>query len=305
MVRIAYLGPEGTFTEQALRALPEAAGAQLVPADGVDAALRAVRRGEADAACVPVENSVEGSVTATLDGLADGAPLVAVREVVLPVRFAILVRPGTRQERIRTVTTHPHAAAQVAGWLRANLPQVTMVPAYSTAAAALAVSRGEADAAVAAPVAAQHYPLEALADGVADRDDALTRFLLVRPPGELLAPTGADRTSLVAMTEDRSGALMEVLAEFAVRGINLTRIESRPTKGRLGEYRFFLDCEGHIGDARIGEVLVAVHRKCAGVRFLGSYQRATGVPAGPEAAGSEREARAQEWLADVRSGRGA
>ena len=305
MLRIAYLGPEGTFTEQALRTLPEAVGAELVPADGVDAALRAVREGSAGAACVPVENSVEGSVTATLDGLAEGAPLVAVREAVLPVRFAVLVRPGTERHQIRTVATHPHAAAQVRVWLEANLPAAAVVPAYSTAAAALAVSRAEADAAVAAPVAVEHYPLVALATGVADRDDAMTRFLLVRPPGELLAPSGCDRTSLVAMTEDRPGALHEVLAEFAVRGINLSRIESRPTKGRLGEYRFFLDCEGHIADAMIGEVLVAVHRRCAGVRFLGSYPRAGGpAPAAPQAA-SEREALAKAWLADVRSGRGA
>ncbi|HET8643468.1 MAG TPA: prephenate dehydratase, partial [Pseudonocardiaceae bacterium] len=243
-----------------------------------------------------------GSVTATLDGLADGAPLVAVREVVLPVRFAVLVRPGMRAGEVRTVSTHPHAAAQVKGWLSANLPDATMVPAYSTAAAAMAVEAGEVDAAVTAPVAAEHYPLQALAMGVADRD-ALTRFLLVRPPGELLAPTGSDRTSLVAVTEDRSGALMEVLAEFAVRGINLSRIESRPTKGRLGEYRFFLDCDGHIADARIGEVLVAVHRKGVGVRFLGSYPRAAGSP--PEPAPGDQERQAQAWLADVRSGRGA
>jgi|SRR5829696_2123786 len=302
-VRIAYLGPEGTFTEQALRGLPEADGAELTPVDGVEAALAAVRHGAAEAACVPVENSVEGSVTATLDGLAEGAPLVAVREAVLPVRFAILARPGTRADQVRSVMTHPHAAAQVKGWLTANLPRAAVLPAYSTAAAAMAVTRGEADAAVSAPVAAEHYPLAALATGVADRDDALTRFLLVRPPGEVLPPTGRDRTSLVAVTEDRSGALMEVLAEFALRGINLSRIESRPTKGRLGEYRFFLDCDGHIADTRIGEVLVAVHRKCVGVRFLGSYPRADAgpAPAGP----SQREAQAQAWLADVRSGRGA
>jgi prephenate dehydratase len=304
--RIAYLGPEGTFTEQALRGMPEANGAELVPADGVGAALDAVRQGQADAACVPVESSVEGSVAATLDSLAEGKPLVAVREAVLPVRFAILVRPQTSAGEVRTVITHPHAAAQVKGWLAANLPDATVLAAYSTAAAALAVSRGEADAAVSAPVAAQHYPLRAMATGVADVPDAVTRFLLVRPPGELLAPTGADRTSLVAVTEDRSGALLQVLAEFAVRGINLSRIESRPTKGRLGEYQFFLDCDGHIADARIGEALAAVHRRCVGVRFLGSYPRAGGEPAAVAAGSSDTDFEtAQAWLADVRSGRGA
>lgn len=306
MGRIAYLGPEGTFTEQALRGLPEADRAELVPAEGVDAALNAVRQGAADAACVPVENSVEGSVAATLDALAEGEPLVAVREAVLAVRFAILVRPGTAPDEVRTVSSHPHAAAQVRRWLAANLPAAAVLPAYSTGAAALAVSRGEVDAAVSAPVALAHYPLEALATDVADVPDAVTRFLLVRRPGELLAPTGADRTSLMAVTEDRAGALLQVLAEFAVRGINLSRIESRPTKGRLGEYRFFLDCDGHIGDARIGEALAAVHRRCMGVRFLGSYPRANGRPAVVGAGASDRDfAVAQAWLADVRSGRGA
>lgn len=306
MGQIAYLGPEGTFTEQALRGLPEADGARLLPADGVGAALDAVRKGQAEAACVPIENSVEGSVAATLDALAEGEPLVAVRETVLPVRFSILVRPGTAIDEVRTVTTIPHAAAQVRGWLAANLPDAAMLPAYSTAAAALAVSKGEADAAVSAPVALRHYPLRALATDVADVPDAVTRFLLVRPPGELLAPTGADRTSLMAVTEDRIGALLRVLTEFAVRGINLSRIESRPTKGRLGEYRFFLDCDGHIEDARIGEALAAVHRRCEGVRFLGSYPRVGGglAAVAPGASDSDFEI-AQAWLADVRAGRGA
>jgi prephenate dehydratase len=303
---IAYLGPEGTFTEQALRGLPEADGAELLPADGVGSALDAVRKGRAEAACVPVENSVEGSVAATLDALAEGERLVAVRETVLPVRFSVLARPGTAIDEVRTVITHPHAAAQVRGWLAANLPDAAVLPAYSTAAAALAVSKGEADAAVSAPIAQQHYPLHALATDVADVPDAVTRFLLVRPPGELLAPTGADRTSLMAVTEDRIGALLQVLTEFAVRGINLSRIESRPTRGRLGEYRFFLDCYGHIEDARIGEALAAVHRICVGVRFLGSYPRVSGGPAvvAPGASDSDFEA-ARGWLADVRSGRGA
>jgi prephenate dehydratase len=304
--QIAYLGPEGTFTEQALRSLPEADEVELLPAASVRAALDAVRKGQAEAACVPVENSVEGTVAATMDALAEGEPLVAVRETVLPVRFAILVRPGTAVDEIRTVSTHPHAAAQVQLWLAANLPDAAVLPAYSTAAAALAVSKGEADAAVSAPVALRHYSLQALATDVADVPDAVTRFLLVRPPGKLLAPTGKDRTSLMAVTEDRVGALLQVLTEFAVRGINLSRIESRPTKGRLGEYRFFLDCDGHIEDARIGEALAAVHRRCVGMRFLGSYPRVSGGLAmvAPGAADSDFEM-AQAWLADVRSGRGA
>jgi prephenate dehydratase len=306
VARIGYLGPAGTFTEQAARSLPEASGAELVPADGVHAAIGTVRAGEADAACVPVENSVEGSVTATLDALVDDPPLVAVREVVLPVRFSVLVRPGTTAGAVRTVTTHPHAAAQVRGWLAANLPNATVLATSSTAAAAVAVANGEADAAVTAPVAALHYPLDVLANDVADVPDAVTRFLLVRPPGPPPAPTGADRTSLVVVTEDRTGALMEVLTEFAVRGVNLTRIESRPAKGRLGEYRFFLDCDGHVADARVGDALAALHRRCPQLRFLGSYPRANGGPAvvAPGAA-DEDFAAAAGWLGEIRAGRGA
>ncbi|HEY0637208.1 MAG TPA: prephenate dehydratase [Pseudonocardiaceae bacterium] len=278
MLSIAYLGPKGTFTEQAARTLPEADGALLMPEDGVPAAVDAVRAGRADAACVPVENSVEGSVTSTLDALADpdADPLVAVRETVLPVRFSVLVRPGTAAGEVRTVATHPHAAAQVRGWLGEHLPGAKLVTTYSTAAAAVAVCEGDADAAVTAPVAAEHYPLDALATEVADLPDAVTRFLLLRKPLPPPPPTGSDRTSLIAVTADRTGALLEVLAEFAARGINLSRIESRPTKGRLGEYQFFLDCDGHVSDRRVAETLAALHRRCTRVRFLGSYPRAGG-----------------------------
>jgi prephenate dehydratase len=281
MPSIAFLGPKGTFAEQAARALTSAdPDAKLVPADGVPAACEAVRSGHTDAACVPVENSVEGSVATTLDALADPErePLIAVREHVLPVRFAVLVRPGTLAEQVRTVATHPHAAAQVRGWLAEHLPDAKLITTYSTAAAAIVVADGDADAAITAPVAATHYPLDVLASDVADLPDAVTRFLLLTRPAPPPPPTGADRTSLVAVTADRAGALLEVLAEFAARGINLTRIESRPTKGRLGEYQFFLDCEGHVADARVADALAALHRRCARVRFLGSYPRADGTP---------------------------
>lgn len=304
MALIAYLGPAGTFTEQALCGLPDAEGAELMPVDGVHAAVEAVRVSRADAACVPVENSVEGSVAATLDALAEEPPVVAVREVVLPVRFSVLVRPGTAAADVRTVATHPHAAAQVRGWLAANLAEAKLLATSSTAAAAVAVGNGEADAAVTAPVAASHYPLEVLADGVADVPDAVTRFLLVRRPGELPAPTGADRTSLLVITEDRTGALMEVLTEFAVRGVNLSRIESRPAKGRLGKYRFYLDCDGHVADARVGDALASLHRRCVLLRFLGSYPRADGVAAAVAPGALDQDfADAAAWLAAVRAGR--
>lgn len=299
MPTIAYLGPEGTFTEQAAVLL--APDDELRPAESVLAAVAGVRAGEVDGACVPVENSVEGSVPATLDAMAEAEPVIAVAEAVLPIRFSVLVRPGTAAGDVRIVATHPHAAAQVRQWITAHLPAAATVLTPSTSAAAVAVLHREADAAVCAPVAVTHYPLAELATGVHDLGDAETRFLLLRRPGTLPAPTGTDRTSLVAVAADRPGALLEVLAEFALRGINLTRIESRPMKGRLGEYRFFLDCEGHIAEEAVGDTLAQLHRRCASVRFLGSYRRSNGGGSrpGPDETGFST---ARDWLTAVRAG---
>jgi prephenate dehydratase len=300
MTATAYLGPEGTFAEQAARLLVPAD--ELRSAVSVHAAIAALRARQVDAACVPVENSVEGSVPATLDAMVEGDPVLAVAEAVLPIQFSVLVRPGTQPADVRSVATHPHAAAQVRCWLGTQLPDATTMLTDSTSAAAVAVLEERADAAVCAPVALAHYPLTELASGVHDKDDAKTRFLLLRRPGTLPPPTGTDRTSLVAVTADRPGALLEVLAEFALRGINLTRIESRPMKARLGEYQFFLDCEGHVAEDAVGDALGELHRRCAWVRFLGSYPRVGASRPGPDAAGFST---AREWLRAVRAGRSA
>lgn len=305
--RFAYLGPEGTFAEMALRTLPAAARGILVPQSSVVAAIDAVRSGEADAAVVPLENSVEGSVPSTVDELAGGYPLLITREILLPVSFALLVRPGTTAESIATVATHPHAEAQCRRWLREQLPRAEVVLTNSTAQAAAGVAGKEYDAAVAAPLAGQRYRLVALSSGIADVADAVTRFVLLSRPAPPPEPTGRDKTSLVAfIAEDHTGALLEVLTEFAVRGISLTRIESRPTKDRMGRYCFTLDCEGHLLDARVGEALMALRRICADVRYLGSYARADAVPvkAVPPAAADEAFADAAAWLGRLREGRG-
>lgn len=305
MPRIAYLGPPGTFTEQAMRALTADFDADLVPYDTVPLALNAVRAGEVTAAGIPVENSVEGSVPATLDALSTGEPLIAVAETLLPVRFDVLVRRGMSAEKVRTVASHPTALAQVRGWLAAHLPDADQLITSSTSAAAATVDAGEADAAVAAPLTGQLYDtLEVLAGGIHDVDDAVTRFLLVQPPGALPEPTGADRTSVAAMVADEVGALSLILAELAVRGINLTRIESRPTRDRLGEYRFFLDMDGHVADARIGDALAGLRRRCSEVRFLGSYPKADRSPTAVRPSASEQAFQASaEWLANIRAGR--
>jgi prephenate dehydratase len=303
--RYAYLGPEGTFTEAALLSLPEAAGAQAIPFPTVPAALAAVRSGECTSAVVAMESSVEGAVTATMDELAGGEPLVIVRELLLSVAFALLARPGTRLEDVKTVASHPVAEPQCRHWLAENLPHARWEAAQSNAAAAVLVRDGVYDAALAGAFAADRYGLVALADGVQDVKDAETRFVEVTRPAPPSPPTGADKTSVtVGLRDNRPGELMEILEQFAIRGVNLCRIESRPTGLGLGRYFFFIDCEGHVEEARVGEALRGLHRCCPNVRFLGSYPRADG-PGSPVRAGTgdEEFAEAGQWLDAVRAGR--
>ena len=212
---------------------------------------------------------------------------------------------GGRQRPVRQGPAAPHTEAQVRGWLRRTLPAARFIPAASTADGARAVAAGEADAAVAAPLAAEHYGLEIVADDIHDTDGAVTRFVLVARGGSPPAPpTGADRSTLVAfIADDHPGALLEILTEFAVRGVNLTRIESRPTGQGIGRYYFSVDCEGHLADARVGEALSALRRICDDVRFLGSYARADGAtPVVRRATTDEDFADAAAWLARLRDG---
>jgi prephenate dehydratase len=300
---IAFLGPAGTFAHEALRTLPAAAGATLLPTTNVTLAIDAVRTGEADAALVPLENSVEGAVPATLDELAGGTPLVIAEETYLPVSFALLARDRLRLADVGSVATHPHAEAQVRRWLIANLPTAQVALVGSTAGAAQAVAAGEYDAAVGAAVAGELYGLTVLAADIADTGGAVTRFVLLTRPAPPPPPTGNDRTTLVAyLREDHSGALLEILSEFGTRGVNLTRIESRPTKGRIGQYCFSIDCEGHVADERVGDALAALHRVCADVRYLGSYPRRDGRQ-GPVPAGRHdvQFVEARDWLARIRA----
>jgi prephenate dehydratase len=297
--RIAYLGPRGSFAEAAVRSLTDGRDVDLVAAASVQAALDAARDGSVEMALVPIENSVEGSVSVTLDELANGKRLVIVDEVVIPVRFALLARPGTSLADVRRVSTHPHAQAQVRHWIAANLPDAHVIPAMSTAAAAAAVAEdGAFDAAVSQRIAAEIYGLDVLVDDIQDNDDAYTRFILVRLPGDIPAPTGADKTTLsLYMKQDEPGALLAILTEFAVRGVNLTRIESRPTKKALGDYYFSVDIEGHVADARVSEALMGLHRVCLDVRFLGSYPRHDGKPPVLRAGVTDTDfADAQQWL---------
>ena len=303
MPRYAYLGPAGTFTEAALAPLIKS-GDVAEPAANVTAALESVRSGHSDYALVPIENSVEGVVARTLDELAVGEPLMIIGEQVLQVSFALMVKPGNSLSDIKRVATHPHAEAQCREYIAKNLPHAEVVMTNSTAAGAESVAKGDADGAIAAEVAASHYGLEVIERNIGDRDGAVTRFVLISRLGEIPPLTGHDRTSLaIFIAADHSGALLEILTEFAVRGVNLTFIQSRPTGSELGQYHFIVDAEGHILEERVGDTLKALHRICAEVRFLGSYPRADKIaPTSTKGMTDAAFKSADEWLKAVRKG---
>lgn len=299
-----YLGPEGTFTETALLQVAGAEDAERLPAGSVDSALELVRTGRATAAMVPIENSVEGGVSATLDAIATGGRLMILGEQLVPIRFVIGARPGLGLPDIRRVSTHSHAWAQCRQWSSVNIPGAEYVPASSTAAAAVGLLDADCpyDAAICAPLVAQQRGLNVLAEGIGDVEDAVTRFILVGLPGALPAPTGSDKTTLVVpLPEDHPGALMGILEQFASRGVNLSRIESRPTGQFLGDYFFSIDIDGHLAEERVADAVRGLHRISPGLRFLGSFPRAdrrgSTVPAHNE---DKAFREAHEWVARLR-----
>lgn len=303
-MRYGYLGPTGTFTQMALLAWRPAADAEHVPFGSVDAALTALRQKEIDAAVVPIENSVEGGVSATLDALASGEPLIVTGEVLVPVTFVLAAHEGVTLDDVRAVGTHSHAWAQVRGWCQANVPDARYIPTLSTASAAEDLATGEAafDAAVCAPVAAETHGLSVIAHDIGDMASAVTRFVVVSRPEWLPRPTGFDKTTVVLyQRQDRAGGLLELLEQFSARGINMTRLESRPTKDSMGSYCFSIDFEGHVNDARVGEALMSLHRVCGQVRFLGSYPAANGQAVSIDPLTSDAAfAEAADWLEAIR-----
>lgn len=304
-LRIAFLGPFGTFTEQAVRQVAPV-DATLMPMTSAPQALAAVRQGKADRAVVPIENSIEGGVNATLDSLSRGEPLVIVAEMVVQVVFQLAVRPGTQPEDVRRIGTHPHAWAQCRGWVEATFPGAVHVPATSTAAGAEILSGGDApfDAALCNEVSVQTYGLEAIYKDVADNPGAVTRFVLVSKPGQIPAPTGADKTTIqVALPVNESGALLTLLEQFAVRGVDLSRIESRPSGDGLGDYTFSIDIVGHISEERVQAALVGLHRYSPEVRFMGSYPRVDGMKAHVLRGTSDEDFHAgSAWVASILQG---
>lgn len=274
MLKVAYLGPAGTFTELAARQLGK--DAELVPVASVTEAMDQVVAGLADRAVVPIENSIEGGVSATSDALAQMTGVQIYGEYLVPVKFDLMVRPGTKLSEIKEVLTHPVAYAQSRKWLEANLPGHTHIPAASTASAAKSLAGGKlADAVIAANGASKIYNLEILASDIGENKEAQTRFIEIGRAGKPQPKTGSDKTSvIVELPDDRPGGLLEMLEQFAARGVNLSRIESRPVGDRFGRYRFNIDAEGHLEDEAIAEALMGLHRFSPKVIFLGSYAKA-------------------------------
>jgi prephenate dehydratase len=274
-MRIAYLGPAGTFTEDALgEALPDGDFEALRTSTIHDAVL-AVERGEAERALVPIENSIEGSVRPTLDTLAFEAGAVAiVGEHDYRVRVHLIASAGTSVEAVEAILSHPQPLAQCARFLRESFPAVELRSVSSTAAAVRMVSESARPwAALGGRAAAELYGCDVLREGVEDSDDNVTRFVWIAPEGTTPEGEGAWKTSLVfsEVGADHPGALVECLSEFSDRGINLTRIESRPLRQGLGRYMFFCDLEGREADPAASEAIAALRTKAASVRILGSY----------------------------------
>ena len=303
----AFLGPVGTFTELALAQVKEAKNANHLAVSTVSEAIDAVINGSALRAIVPVENSIEGGVSATLDALANSTEIRIYGEYLVPVTFNLVAKPGTKLADVKVISTHPTAYAQCRGWLQENIPAHTHLPSTSTAAAAsnLLEMDSLADAAIAAKSITDHYKLAVLARNIGDNKSAQTRFIEIGLNAKPTKSSGKDKTSvIVELPEDRPGALLEMLEQFAARGVNLSRIESRPIGDQLGRYRFNIDAQGHIDDDAMAEALMGLHRFSPKVTFLGSYPRADKKSSKHEGNNSNKEfSSAESWLKKLRAGR--
>jgi prephenate dehydratase len=272
MTRVGFLGPHGTFAEEALLTQPDLAAGEAVPFRDVPRVITAVERGEVDVGIVPIENSIEGSITVTLDTLAFDTDLLVQREVDLPVSLNLCAPTGTKIADITTVVSHPNPLGQVRMWMAKHLPDATTVAANSTAEAANQVARSKRKgmASIGTAQGAKHAGLHILARDIEDHPENQTRFVIVGYG--IPAASGHDKTSIVCFQrEDKPGSLLAILQEFSARAINLTKLESRPTKRSLGDYCFFIDFEGHLDDELVADCLRTLAAKQAEVKFLGSY----------------------------------
>ena len=299
---LGYLGPIGTFTEQAIYTQADLVEMNLHRFGSIIEVLRATESGAIDFGFAAIENMIEGSVNATIDTLAFDADLLIQREVVMNINLNLLVLPGVTLDDIEHVRSFPVAYAQCRQYLADQLPKAAIEATNSTADAAreLAESGRRDTAAIAPSRAAEVYGLESLAEDIEDHPENQTRFVLVGRD-HITPPSGHDKTSiLIFQREDEPGSLVSILQEFAARNINLTKLESRPTRKGLGDYCFLIDCEGHIADEVVGDALRNIHMKQGRVKFLGSYPSAYGTP---EEQASKRDGvgEADDWLTELRS----
>jgi len=270
MIRIGFLGPKGTFSQEAMEKYIGTKSYTAYACNTIYELITSVQEGKLDEAVVPVESSLEGAVTDTLDILSGETNIKIKAEVVIKVSQNLLVKKNTRMVDIKILVSHPQPIGQCRRYISKYLPGVEIKPASSTAAAALEVAHGKGDsAAIASAKAAEVYGLEVLAENIQDRDASYTRFIVVAR--EYGLRTGRDKTSIVFSTEDKPGSLYRILEIFNLWDINMKRIESRPAKNSLGKYIFFVDIEGHIDDEDISDALKMVKRKTSFMKFLGSY----------------------------------
>ncbi|MEZ5227976.1 MAG: prephenate dehydratase [Acidimicrobiales bacterium] len=298
--RIGFLGPFGTFTEQALRSQPDLACDELVPMRTFVDILMATQEGELDLGFVAIENAIEGTVNVTMDTLVFDTNLLIQREVILDIEMMLMAAPGTTIDDVTTIASHPVANAQCRGFLREHFADLPVEVASSTAQAAEMAATTPGLAAVGPAIAGQQYGLDTLAANIADHPDNQTRFLVVGRD-TIPAPTGHDRTTImITQREDKPGSLVTILQEFAARGINMSLLISRPAKTSLGNYHFIIDLHGHINDDLVASCLQAVRAKHADVKFLGSYPAATNGSSAVRQEAVEAFAEAAEWMADLR-----
>ena len=299
---IGYLGPHGTFTEQAVLSVPELAACDRSLFTSMPAVLNAVEAGELDLGFAAIENSIEGTVNATIDTLAFSSQLLIQREVVIPISMQLLASPAASLDSIKTVVSFPHAIAQCRGWLAQHLPHAEHSAANSTADAVelVAAAADPTVAAIGNRLAGEIYQLHELATDIEDSEDNETRFVTVARQG-VPKITGNDKTSIVIFQrDDRPGSLLSILQEFSARQINLSKLESRPTKQGLGNYCFIMDLYGHISDEVVADALKNIMAKQAEVKFLGSYPTVGSGSSEVRAEANAAWRSAEDWLNQLR-----